>query len=168
MNEARWMACDCLRPTVQVGGTTDQLDEDDPDWHAPGCDTRKRLASMAFVKAMFNIEFPAGERSANRILTGMTEMQADDLYKMVRWFADVAELYRTKEVQYGRTWAELGWLAQVAQIYRRARRLLVMGWHQYDPKEFDANSAEQNAMDLVTHTYFFHRLLEMNNRKGHV
>jgi hypothetical protein len=156
--------CKCLNPKVQVGETTNELDETDLTWHQLGCHVRKRVAAMAFITAMTDAETLQGPRA---IPNGISEQQLDDLYRMVRWFADVMDTYRTKEAQYGRTWRDAGWAGQVYQIYRRARRLMVMGWWSYDEAEFDKESADQNAGDLVAHAYFLYRLLQDSNRTGH-
>ena len=163
--EPKGWPCQCVPPSVQMGGVMDDegLDFNDPHWHALGCHVRLRAAAMAVMDNLFDVEALVGPRVYSN---GLSEQNVDDLYRMVMWWMQLTEQYRRKEAQYGRTWAELGWLAQVAQIYRRARRLLVLGWWSYDETEFNKSSAEQNAEDLATHAYFFVRLLADDNRKG--
>ena len=160
--------CQCIAPGMQLDGTFDaeSLDLSDITWHQLGCHVRLNAAAMAVMKTLFDVESMGPE--PHWIDNGLSERNVDDLYRFARWQMELLEQYRRKEAHYGRSWAEMGWLAQVVQLYRRARRLMVMGWWKYDETTFDRDSADQNAGDLATHAYFFHRLLEDNNRKGHL
>jgi hypothetical protein len=165
MNAPDGWPCQCLPASKQVGDLTEELDFGDLSWHQLGCHVRLNAAAMAAMGALFDVETLQGPRI---IGNGLSERNVDDLYRMARIMMEVLEQYRAKEAHYGRTWAETGWLAQCVQIFRRARRLMVMGWWKYDETNFDEASAEQNAKDVITHAYFFLRLLQDKNRKGYV